>query len=351
MAPPAELVLDRSGTDKIVGRAIRDLLATPGPVAAAVAYVTGDPTTLLALSRARGCDLRVVCEPYMGNCDPQALDALEATGATVYCAKALHAKVYVSDAGVAVGSPNLSAGALDAGTLEALTVLRGPEHIAGARAWFDALVRAATPWQAIKRDPIAYRRICLAYAAKRGRGEGSRVVRRTLTTAFAEPVALGEHLVVNLVAVGEKPAPRAAAKAAAAASGHRLPAGWSHDSVPDPSRNDAAAARAVEPGTAVLTLHVETPDTSDGVVAFVEVDPELALWAGASVVDGVLFGYYAPVDADDRMVRNLRLDLTAGSRREFINALNAGLKARPKVARRLRTSRFAAPAQLAALLK
>lgn len=261
----------------------------------------------------------------------------------------LHAKVYVSDAGVAIGSANLSSGAFDAGTLEALAVLRAPAHVHEAQAWFDALTRDAQTWRAIKADTLTYRRICAAYAAKRG-GSGARAPRVKLLKAFEEPEALGRYLVVNVIDDNEPAVGKSAARRAAASTERTLPEGWTHDSYQPATPRHERDANATPAGMMVLTVRVATRGDSATVTEFRSIDDEIVRWVGATLAEGVLFGFYEPLDAAQTPVGLPRLDLSARSRHAFVQALNAGLQSRPALGQRLASTRAVAPRRLSQLL-
>ncbi len=93
-----------------------------------------------------GSDLRIVCDTSMGGCHPDALRSLGAPDdADVRYHDGLHAKVYLSDRGVVVGSANASDNGIGFGSEGAVLVEAGTFHTAASKAWtqasdwFDAL--------------------------------------------------------------------------------------------------------------------------------------------------------------------------------------------------------------------
>lgn len=86
-----------------------------------------------------GSDLRIVCDISMGGCHPDALRSLGAPDdADVRYHDGLHAKVYLSDRGVVVGSANASDNGVGFGTEGAGLVEAGTFHTAASKAWVQA---------------------------------------------------------------------------------------------------------------------------------------------------------------------------------------------------------------------
>ena len=86
-----------------------------------------------------GSGLRIVCDISMGGCHPDALRSLGAPDdGDVRYHDGLHAKVYLSDRGVIVGSANASDNGVGFGTNGAVLVEAGTFHTAASKAWAQA---------------------------------------------------------------------------------------------------------------------------------------------------------------------------------------------------------------------
>lgn len=84
-------------------------------------------------------DLRIVCDISMGGCHPDALRSIGAPDdADVRYYDGLHAKVYLSDRGVVVGSANASDNGVGFGTKGAVLVEAGTFHAPASQAWANA---------------------------------------------------------------------------------------------------------------------------------------------------------------------------------------------------------------------
>ena len=116
--------------------------STTGPKLVASAYLGDRAGDLLAL---KGADVLVVAlsegNAKNGSVSPKEIQRLMRIGVEIFVDEHLHAKVYVFDDVVAVGSPNLSRHS-EAVLHETLLVSREPAAVQNARAWFDEL-RAA----------------------------------------------------------------------------------------------------------------------------------------------------------------------------------------------------------------
>lgn len=131
--------------------------------------MTGDVPTLLGLRKRRLQDLVLVCDPYTGNCNPWELTRLADLKADVRCVRRLHAKVYVGQTTVVIGSANVSGLALGratGGTIEAMVELRARADVTAAREWFDALHARAVPWSTVCETPGQLAMIEAAYRAR-----------------------------------------------------------------------------------------------------------------------------------------------------------------------------------------
>lgn len=96
-------------------------------------------------------DSRIVCDLSMGGCWPNALEELGApNNERIRRRDGLHAKVYISDAGMVVGSPNASANGIGFNQKDAIWLEAGTFHEPKSQAWdqaiswFDALFDGAT---------------------------------------------------------------------------------------------------------------------------------------------------------------------------------------------------------------
>lgn len=136
--------------------AIREGQKRPGPKALAVAYWGSDAASRLGLhgSAADGSlrDLRVICDPWGGFCDPTSLRALLDAGAEVGTIPEFHAKTYLFPGQVIVGSANASRRGLgdpesDAAPprMETAVVSDEPDMVAAATAWFEETWKEARP--------------------------------------------------------------------------------------------------------------------------------------------------------------------------------------------------------------
>jgi hypothetical protein len=96
-------------------------------------------------------DTRIICDLSMGGCWPGALEELGAPdNEKLRRRDRLHAKVYISDAGMVVGSPNASANGIGFGESDPIWLEAGTFHEPKSQAWhqactwFDSLFRSAT---------------------------------------------------------------------------------------------------------------------------------------------------------------------------------------------------------------
>jgi hypothetical protein len=117
-----------------------------GDVGCAVAFWGIGSRGFLDSTGARSGQFRIVCDTSMGGTHPEALRSLGAPGdPSVRYHDGLHAKVYVSEVGVVVGSANASDNGIGFGNGEPGLTEAGTFHEAGsdvwesARAWFDRL--------------------------------------------------------------------------------------------------------------------------------------------------------------------------------------------------------------------
>jgi hypothetical protein len=96
-------------------------------------------------------DTRILCDISMGGCWPGALEELGAPdNEQLRRQDGLHAKVYICDAGMVVGSPNASANGIGFGESDPIWLEAGTFHEPKSQAWhqavtwFDSLFRNAT---------------------------------------------------------------------------------------------------------------------------------------------------------------------------------------------------------------
>src|SRR5579862_398080 len=135
----SSLALDVETDREKCGAAVRDLMAAGGPLRVVSPYVSGDLKTLAGVAPERRSDLTLICNLKSGNCNPVVLRQLVRGGATVLSQDHVHAKVYASKTGVAVGSANLSPNGLGSGTVEAMVILRSPADRQRVESWFESL--------------------------------------------------------------------------------------------------------------------------------------------------------------------------------------------------------------------
>jgi hypothetical protein len=73
--------------------------------------------------------------------------------------KGLHAKVYLTESGAAVGSANLSPNGLGKGTIEAAVVVRGSSAVRELRKWFEHLQQASRDVSKRLNDPEEFEKL------------------------------------------------------------------------------------------------------------------------------------------------------------------------------------------------
>lgn len=349
-APGVTLGLDGAAGRKHAAVLVRRVLAAPGSLRVAAAYVTGDVEASLGLRASRLRDLTLLCEPFSGNCDPGLLDRLTDAGADVRAVPHLHAKVFASESGAVIGSANVSGAALiGTGTrnIEAAVSVEGRAHVEEVTAWFDTLAAGAHRWDDLRRDPVASGMIRQAWArkqAQRGhRGAQGRTVPFLEALRGAVPFDWGGLTFALVVQHDDGPSRRRAAGAVRQA-GYKPPKEWDFDWMEDATPADLAHVRqyASRPdGTDVVTAYVRL-DRDEHVAAITAIDETVWRLLGGAMADGTLYVAYVPSSS--------LLDLGRTARRAAVAALNAGLKQNPRIARRLDYRRFVAPDMLAKLL-
>jgi hypothetical protein len=118
--------------------AVRRVLAGPHPRCAVAFWGSGVGSFLDPGDEHRN-DLRVVCDLSMGGCHPHALRELGAPkNPSVRYHDGLHAKVYLSEAGVVIGSANASDNGLGFGAKGARLVEAATFHSADSATWTAA---------------------------------------------------------------------------------------------------------------------------------------------------------------------------------------------------------------------
>lgn len=171
-----------------LGPAIRDLLQGAS-VRCAVAFWGNGAVRSLFPAAEVSPDARVICDISMGGTNPHELEALGApSNSNLLHLNGLHAKVYISDRGLIVGSANASnngIGFLDvAGLVEAGTFHEpGSDVFEQAVEWFEAL------WMRSK--PIDGGQLDLARDAWKRRKTGARGV----PARTGDPTSLLDHVV------------------------------------------------------------------------------------------------------------------------------------------------------------
>lgn len=348
--PSLTLGLDGAAGRKRAAVLIRRVLAAPGPLRVAAAYVTGEVEASLGLRASRLRDLTLLCEPFSGNCDPGLLDRLTDAGADVRAVPHLHAKVFASESGVVIGSANVSGAALigtSTRTIEAVVSVEGRAHAAEVTAWFDTLATDARRWDDLRRDPVAAGMIRQAWARKqtqRGqRGGQSRTVPLLEALRGSTPFDW-EGLTFALVVQHDEGPSRRRAAGAVRQAGYKPPKEWDFDWMEDATAADLDHVReyASRPdGTDVVTLYVRL-NHDEHVAAITDIDETVWRLLGGAMADGTLYVAYAPSTSP--------LGLGRTARRAAVAALNAGLEQNPRIARRLDYRRFVDPAMLAKLL-
>lgn len=261
------LTLDPPGkAKKRVGEAVRAVFQGQGPRWVVAAYVTSDEVRALSRRKGRHPKPKLLCDPFLGNCNPDVLVAL-ATHAHVYCRANIHAKVYRGPAGVAIGSANLSAKGLgDTGYIESMAVVRMSGITAQADAWFETLRRApgTKTLAALMADKARWAIIQAAYAAKQGRGIGGRRGRGArprrddrpeLATALADPKLEVGALAFEFVGQGEHDLTHEQVREVADASGVEFDDkwGWTEETTDHPVADIQAAIRWE--GTEIVTFY------------------------------------------------------------------------------------------------
>lgn len=129
--------------DKELGPAIRELIKGADLRCAVAFWGDGAVKSLFQQGRVPA-DARLICDIFMGGTNPRELEALGApTNVGLAHIRGLHAKVYLSDRGLIVGSANASnngigfldvAGLVEAGTFHEV----GSDAYSGASDWFNA---------------------------------------------------------------------------------------------------------------------------------------------------------------------------------------------------------------------
>ena len=121
---------------------INGLITCEGPTDLAVAFWGVGAADHLGLT-SQHRNVRIVCDALSGACHPKELQKLLDLGAKVYVRNGLHAKVYLFNKSVIVGSANASANGFgkSAGAmsdeLEAAVHTDDPDVLANASHWFD----------------------------------------------------------------------------------------------------------------------------------------------------------------------------------------------------------------------
>jgi len=166
------LVCDGLTSSDAVGASIRGLLRSSGRAYIASPYVSGNPQRLLGLPKSRWSTLSLVCNLDSGNCDPRVLKQILDQGATVLTYKQLHAKVYMSNAGIAIGSANLSPNGLGMGTIEAAVLVRGSSAKATIHKWFKWLQRVSIDTSPLLNDPEEFAKLLVRWQARQRAHQG-----------------------------------------------------------------------------------------------------------------------------------------------------------------------------------
>src|SRR5205823_5488355 len=94
-------------------------------------------------------------------------------GAQIRTLKGLHAKVYISASGVAVGSANFTPNGLDVGLMEAIAVVRGAMANHPISRWFDDVYRASETVAQRLNDPFELAQLRALWKARQNGHEGS----------------------------------------------------------------------------------------------------------------------------------------------------------------------------------
>jgi len=151
-----------------VRREIRRVLSSGSPVRAAVAFWGEGAERSLGITakRIKECGLEIICDLESGGCNPRTIRNLAKLGATVRYLSKLHAKVYLGDGEVVVGSANASSNGLGLedievdGSAEACLVTTDSAVVSDCEGWFvdmwskatdvteDDLKRAESAWLA-----------------------------------------------------------------------------------------------------------------------------------------------------------------------------------------------------------
>lgn len=202
-----------------VRREITRVLSSGSPARAAVAFWGRDAERSLGITakRLRECGLEIICDLESGACNPQAIRDLAKLGATVRYLSKLHAKVYLGDGEVVVGSANASSNGLGLedievdGSAEACLVTTDSAVVSDCEGWFadmwnkatkvteEALKRAESAWCSKRQhrsimagqnhDLLAVLRADLAYFSDRNifvRVDAEEVSDAAIETAHAE---------------------------------------------------------------------------------------------------------------------------------------------------------------------
>ena len=147
----ADLAKNLAGDDRDfltgdgIRKAIQELVGAGGEVCAAVAYWGkggAGHTGLTRRKRSERDNIRILCDLNSGACNPSEIRRLQTHGFEVRTLDRLHAKVWIGDSSVIVGSANASTSGLAdehrLGTnVEAALVVRDPELAQALRVWFD----------------------------------------------------------------------------------------------------------------------------------------------------------------------------------------------------------------------
>ena len=336
--PAAPLLLDSESNRDAVGLALRSLLAEPSKLLRfAVAYVAGDFQTLTGLSDRRLASLQLICDPFSGSCEPKTLLALEKLGAQIWFRQGLHAKIFILDHAIFLGSANLSRPALSTGNLEAATILRDRVAVARAHDWFDEL--DAKSMADVRADKARWEAIELAWRRTRNHASPGAV---SLLTAFQRNLpelgscifSLAENRDLDLSQIRET------------ATEHGLDLAsmpfWDVEEQGAGSPGEVRALRIKAEGKSVVRIEIEY-DKQRCLHRFKSLSPKI--WEVAAILNDAttMRTFYvrrpAPFRLGGRDAVQLCRELTAGLRRH------------PRLASGIDTSDFVSSDVLAALLK
>ena len=128
---------------------VRTIASRTGEVMAAVAYWGSGAAERTGLTQhGRPASVRVICDLLSGACNPAEIEALTALGVTVKTLDRLHAKVWIGEDDVIVGSANASRNGLpgegeQGANLEAAVLSQDPRLARELKAWFEKQWRAS----------------------------------------------------------------------------------------------------------------------------------------------------------------------------------------------------------------